>query len=152
MHFSLLINVGLPTLACFFLLCHAAPHPPPTVVKKPPPQATDLFVSISPASETTIVVGDNIHVQVHVKDEEFRKFNPDIWLTLQRAIPMPDVNENIAIVALSKLEKHGYSFEAKEAYLGDPERTNRYRVRYSFHEAAGSARYVDSDIFHLSPA
>ncbi|KAF9963085.1 hypothetical protein BGZ65_006076 [Modicella reniformis] len=142
MRFSPLITLVLVTLTSWLFLCYAAPILP---------SATDLLDSISPESEAKFEIGDTAHAQVQVNDAALRELNPLVKLTFQRAIPKPDVNEVIISLALQELETDGVDFEILESYRGDPTRSNRYRVRYSFKDGNGASHFADSAVFHLSP-
>ncbi|KAF9953461.1 hypothetical protein BGZ72_005380 [Mortierella alpina] len=138
------MTLVLVTLASWTLFCHAAP------AGLLPRQDHELIESISPKEGSTYNVGDTILAQVNVIDEELSD-DTEIKLTLQRAIPKPDVNVPVAVVALSDLSEKGYKFVVKAEHQGDPERTNRYRIRYSFYDNDGEHHYVDSGVFKIFP-
>ncbi|KAF8944800.1 hypothetical protein BGZ47_003694 [Haplosporangium gracile] len=83
---------------------------------------------------------------------EIFKRNPDVKLSLQTAIPLPDVNIVVVdSVRYRSLAVHGVYFAVKQEYLST--RPNaRYRVRASFFDTDGKQHYVDSRPFHTTAA
>ncbi|KAF9938588.1 hypothetical protein BGZ67_010676 [Mortierella alpina] len=139
----LILTFVLVTLASWTLLCHAAP------AASQPRQGHGLIKSISPKEGRVYKVGDTITAKVRVIDHGLDN-HTQIKLTFQRAIPRPDVNVVLAEVDLSKLSEGGYEFEVTKEHQGDLSRTNRYRIRYSFHDQKDQHHYVDSDVFSIA--
>ncbi|KAF9305304.1 hypothetical protein BGZ74_010738 [Mortierella antarctica] len=137
MRFSPLYTLVLLTLTSWILFCHATPAMAPAP-----------FEVISPEEGSEYYVGDRILAQVLVLDEELEDKSPIITLTLQRAIPKPDVNIHLNDVLLDNLSDDGYEFDILDEYQGD-KRSNRYRIRFSFHDPEGRHHYVDSGVFKI---
>ncbi|KAG0283547.1 hypothetical protein BGZ96_012053 [Linnemannia gamsii] len=114
----------------------------------PPPQATDKIVVTSPKRDKVYKVGDQIHVKVTLpggKNNILYKNNTPIQLTIQKQIPLPNLNKDIGCVPARTLATTGFSFEALEEYITVSQSGIRCRVRASFNlEPNGFGGYSDS--------
>ncbi|KAF9957693.1 hypothetical protein BGZ70_009428 [Mortierella alpina] len=142
MRFSSVFTLVLVTLVSWTLFCHAAP------LVSSSTSSSDLIKAISPKQGAVYSIGDSVLAKVDVLDKDLDG-NTKIKVSLQRAIPKPDVNIYLAVVDLSVLSEDGYEFVLTEAHQGNPDRTNRYRIRFSFHDDDGNHHYVDSGVFHI---
>ena len=142
MRFPPVFTLVLVTLASWALFCHAAP------VGSSSTPSSELIEATSPENGASYRIGETVLAQVDVLDDTNLDDDTKVKLTLQRAIPKPDVNVFLADVELSDLED-GYEFLLTEEHQGDPARANRYRIRFSFYDNEGNHHYVDSGVFKI---
>ncbi|KAG0298174.1 hypothetical protein BGZ96_001719 [Linnemannia gamsii] len=127
---------------CSFSSVFAAPPPPP---------ATDIIVVTSPKEGTNYKVGDQIHVKVKLpggKKNILYIHNTPVKLIIQKRIPKPNLNKDIAFVPARILATKGYSFKALEEYIIDTQKTVAWRVRTHFDQGDKSG-YSDSQGFYI---
>ncbi|KAF9168263.1 hypothetical protein DFQ26_000092 [Actinomortierella ambigua] len=124
----------------------------PVAKRAPPPPPSTLFKVDRPSEGTTYSVGEQVYV--HTENEggskgEIYKKNPDVKLSLQTKLPMPDINKVVVkVVKYQTLANHGIYFTVKDEYLSKNPNL-KYRVRASFYDN-GKQRYVDSAGFNLA--
>ncbi|CAO3570688.1 unnamed protein product [Mortierella alpina] len=142
MRFSPVFTLVLVTLASWTLYCHAAP------VGSSSTPSSGLIEATSPEDGASYSIGETVLAQVDVLDDTNLDDDTKVKLTLQRAIPKPDVNVFLADVELSDLED-GYEFVLTKEHPGSSDKSNRYRIRFSFYDNKGTHHYVDSGVFKI---
>ncbi|KAF9133237.1 hypothetical protein BGW39_010254 [Mortierella sp. 14UC] len=120
----------------------------------PPPPATDILVVTSPPANAVYKVGEEITVKVKLpggKKNILYKANTPIKLTIQKLIPMPNLNKKVGTVHARTLATTGFKFIAKKEYIIDTQVNMPWRVRASFDHKDRSG-YSDSRGFKLVKA
>ncbi|KAF9433542.1 hypothetical protein BGZ76_009300 [Entomortierella beljakovae] len=96
--------------------------------------ANASFKVVSPKDTDIFKVGQDITVKVEVdggKDSEIYMKDPDVTLSIQKQIPMPDLVRIVGRIGFRDLYDNGLSFVAKKEYIIKTQKNIPYRVRAS---------------------
>ncbi|KAG0056959.1 hypothetical protein BGZ83_002566 [Gryganskiella cystojenkinii] len=121
-----------------------------TVFARPPPPSSPLLQVLEPHTGETYKVGQQVHVKVKFvggTKNALYKDNTNIQFAIQKAIPLPDLNEDLGSISARQLYKDGFKFKVLSKYLIKEQATIPFRVRAHFD--GPHAGYDDSSSFKL---
>ncbi|GJJ69784.1 hypothetical protein EMPS_02132 [Entomortierella parvispora] len=116
----------------------------------PPPPESPLLKITSPNQNSVYYVGDEVEVKVTFvggSKNVLLKENTDIEFLIQKAIPLPELNDSLGSISAEKLAKDGFKFKVDKKFLIEKQQNVPFRIRAHFE--GSQPGYDDSAPFKL---